>query len=91
MPLYEYRCPKCGYEGQAIFPAERPRKSIRCQGEGCKGRANRVYSSPAIHFKGSGFHNTDYKRKKEHGAKEEKPPQEVKKDADKTVTPVKPA
>lgn len=89
MPLYEYRCPKCGHEAQAIFPAERPRKSIRCQG--CGKRANRVYSSPAIHFKGSGFHNTDYRRKKEHGAKEDKPPQEVKKDADQSSASDKPA
>jgi hypothetical protein len=28
---------------------------------------------------------------REHGAKEDKPPQEVKKDADKTVSPAKPA
>lgn len=86
MPLYEYRCPKCGHEAQAIFPAERPRKSIRCQG--CGKRANRVYSTPAIHYRGHGFYNTDYKRKKHHGAKEDtkddKPtPQETKTKADK--------
>ena len=67
----------------------RAARSIRCLG--CDGRATRVYSVPAIHYRGQGFYNTDYKRKKEHGAKEDKPPQEVKKDADKTVTPVKPA
>lgn len=90
MPIYEYRCPKCGYEGQAIFPAERPRKSIRCQGEGCKGRATRVYSVPAIHYRGQGFYNTDYKRKREHGAKEDKPtPQETKEKAD-ASKPTKP-
>jgi len=83
MPLYEYRCPKCGYEEQAIFPAERPRKSIRCQGEGCKGRANRVYSSPAIHFKGSGFHNTDYKNKSKKDPPKDQPTStEVKEKAD---------
>ena len=90
MPLYEYQsCAKCGYECDCIFPIGRARKSVRCQN--CNGRAVRVYSAPAIQFKGSGFYNTDYKRKKEHGAKEDKPPQEVKKDADKTVTPIKPA
>ena len=89
MPIYEYRCPKCGEGTQSIMPVGKAYKSVRCQG--CGARANRVFSAPAIHFKGSGFHNTDYKRKREHGAKEDKPPQEVKKDADKTVTPVKPA
>jgi len=83
MPIYEYRCPKCGEQQSSIMPVGKAYKSVRCP---CGGRANRVYSAPAIHFKGSGFYNTDYKRKKEHGAKEEKPPSEVKKDADKKTT-----
>jgi putative FmdB family regulatory protein len=82
MPIYEYRCDKCGHEDESIFPIARARKSIRCRG--CGGRAIRVYSTPAIHFKGNGFYNTDYKNKSaKDKPKDEKPPQEVKKDADK--------
>jgi len=81
MPIYEYRCAKCGYECDSIFPIGRARKSVRCQG--CNGRAVRVYSAPAIQFKGSGFYNTDYRQKKHHGAKEDQPtPQETKEKAD---------
>lgn len=34
----------------------------------CGGRIQRVLFAPAIHFKGSGFHNTDYASKKRPGA-----------------------
>jgi len=32
--------------------------------EACGGEATRVLFAPAIHFKGSGFHNTDYGTKR---------------------------
>lgn len=83
MPLYEYRCGTCKRTTEAYVPVTALEEHITCGY--CGHTAYRVYSSPAIHFKGSGFHNTDYKRKREHGAKEEKPPQDVKKDADKRL------
>jgi len=35
--------------------------------EECGAPASRVLSAPAIHFKGSGFHNTDYGTKRSGG------------------------
>jgi predicted nucleic acid-binding Zn ribbon protein len=32
--------------------------------EACEGHVERVLFAPAIHFKGSGFHNTDYGTKR---------------------------
>jgi len=80
MPIYEYRCP----EGHSV---ERKESVAWAKCPTCGKRAKRVYSAPAIHFKGSGFYNTDYKGKKHHGAKdtgskEGKSAQEVKSDAD---------
>lgn len=81
MPLYDYRCDHCGHTSEQNVPHTAVAEEITCPD--CGHTAKRVYSSPAIHFKGSGFHNTDYKRKREHGAKEDKPtPQETKEKAD---------
>jgi putative FmdB family regulatory protein len=77
MPIYEYRC----INGHAI---ERTMSTAWAKCPTCGKRAKRVYSTPAIHFKGKGFYNTDYKNKSaKDKPKDEKPPQEVKKDADK--------
>jgi len=89
MPVYEYRCAKCGPFEIQLKVTEDSSSDILCAH--CNGPASRVYTTPAIHFRGHGFYNTDYKRKKEHGAKEEKPPQEVKKDADQSSASNKPA
>lgn len=60
MPIYEYRCTKCGHRFEAIQKVSDPPLS-KC--EKCKGRAERLISSPAIQFKGSGWYITDYARK----------------------------
>ena len=60
MPIYEYRCTKCGHRFEAIQKFSDPRSS-KC--EKCKGKAERLISSPAIQFKGSGWYITDYARK----------------------------
>jgi len=88
MPLYDYLCNEHGVFEERV-PISVAQDPISCPV--CGGNAHRLFSAPAIHFKGSGFHNTDYKRKREHGAKEEKPPQEVKKDADQSSASNKPA
>jgi putative FmdB family regulatory protein len=64
MPIYEYRCTKCGHRFEAIQKVSDPPLS-KC--EKCKGKAERLVSSPAIQFKGSGWYITDYARK---GARE---------------------
>jgi putative FmdB family regulatory protein len=60
VPIYEYRCTKCGHRFEAIQKVNDPPLS-KC--EKCKGKAERLISSPAIQFKGSGWYITDYARK----------------------------
>lgn len=57
MPLYEYKCKKCGHRFERIqsFSAEDVKECPVCQGE-----VERLISAPAIRFKGSGFYETDY-------------------------------
>ena len=60
MPIYEYECKKCAHRFEVIQKvSDAPLK--KC--EKCKGKAERLISSPAIQFKGSGWYVTDYARK----------------------------
>lgn len=60
MPLYEYQCSKCGKRIEKIQKfSDRP--LAKC--EYCGGKLERLLSSPAIQFKGSGWYVTDYARK----------------------------
>jgi putative FmdB family regulatory protein len=60
LPLYEYRCRKCGATVEKIQKfSDAP--LVKC--EKCGGRLERVLSAPAIQFKGSGWYVTDYARK----------------------------
>jgi putative FmdB family regulatory protein len=56
MPIYEYRCTK-GHTFDAMQSmSDEPLKIC----EVCGAPVQRVLHSPAVHFKGSGFYNTDY-------------------------------
>jgi putative FmdB family regulatory protein len=57
MPLYEYRCARCGkvFEVMQKF-ADAPVETH----EGCGGAVERLISAPAFHLKGSGWYATDY-------------------------------
>ena len=61
MPLYDYKCTKCGhiFEVQQKI-SEEPLKYCPV----CKGPIKRLISPAGIIFKGSGFHVTDYGKKK---------------------------
>jgi putative FmdB family regulatory protein len=60
MPTYEYRCTK-GHTFEAVQSiSDEP--LTKC--EVCGRPVVRVLHSPAVHFKGSGFYNTDYGTKK---------------------------
>jgi len=56
MPTYEYRCPK-GHSFEVVQGINDP-PLTKCQV--CGRPVERVLHSPAVHFKGSGFYNTDY-------------------------------
>ena len=60
MPLYEYRCKKCGARFERIQKfSDAP--LTKC--EKCGGKLEQLLSSPAIQFKGTGWYVTDYGRK----------------------------
>ena len=61
MPIYEYRCLDNGHRFEVFQSMSDDAISV-C--EVCGAAAQRVLFAPAIHFKGSGFHNTDYGTKK---------------------------
>ena len=63
MPIYEYKC-----ENGHVFEAiQRMTDEALTECEECGAPAVRVLTPPAIHFKGSGFHNTDYGTKRSGG------------------------
>lgn len=66
MPLYEYKCQKCGELVEAIQKLNDPPYSI-CPH--CGGDLKKLISAPAIQFKGSGFYLTDYGRSGSDSAK----------------------
>ncbi|MBU0686765.1 MAG: zinc ribbon domain-containing protein [Candidatus Margulisbacteria bacterium] len=72
MPLYDYKCKKCGY----IFEVEQRMTDPKLKYcPECKGAVERLISPVGIIFKGSGFHVTDYKKDKSvlSAPKKEKP------------------
>jgi len=61
MPLYEYQCQACGARFELIRKFADPplEECAKCG----KGPVDRLVSSPAFQFKGSGFYATDYAQK----------------------------
>jgi putative FmdB family regulatory protein len=59
MPLYDYRCHKCGetFEVRQKFADE-----VLTVHESCGGELERLISLPALQFKGTGWYVTDYGR-----------------------------
>src|SRR4051795_5982478 len=60
MPIYEYKCEN----GHVFDVIQRMTDEPLHECQECGAPAARVLSAPAIHFKGSGFHNTDYGTKR---------------------------
>jgi putative FmdB family regulatory protein len=69
MPIYEYRCKKCGKQTEVLVRSS-DKLPTRCRD--CGGRLEKLISSPAIQFKGEGWYITDYARKGSVGEKVEK-------------------
>jgi len=66
MPLYEYRCKACDRQFEVIRKFSDPELEV-CTLCG-KGPVERLLSSPAIQFKGSGWYITDYAQKGKTGS-----------------------
>ncbi|HEX6603101.1 MAG TPA: FmdB family zinc ribbon protein [Solirubrobacterales bacterium] len=63
MPIYEYKCEN----GHVFEVIQKMTDEPLRECEECGAPASRVLTPPAIHFKGSGFHNTDYGTKRSGG------------------------
>ena len=64
MPIYEYRCDN----GHLFEVMQKITEDPVTRCEQCDATVQRVFHPVAVHFKGSGFYNTDYgtaKRKRE--------------------------
>jgi putative FmdB family regulatory protein len=67
MPIYEYRCEN----GHLFEVLQKMSDGPVTSCEECGATVQRVFHPVAVHFKGSGFYNTDYgtaKRKRENDA-----------------------
>ena len=61
MPIYEYKCQKCGRQFEAFQGISDPEvKSCKF----CKGKVQKMVSLSSFSLKGSGWYVTDYKGKK---------------------------
>jgi len=80
VPLYEYKCLKCGRHTEKIESVSGPHLK-KCPH--CGGKVESVITAPSIQFKGAGWYVTDYGGKKpsassSDGEKPEKPAGESK-------------
>ena len=84
MPIYEYACVNCGKASEFILMASEEAPKV-CPA--CGGPLQKLVSSPAIQFKGSGWYVTDYARhpasdtpgkKEAEGSKDAKDPKDIK-------------
>lgn len=60
MPLYEYQCAQCGEREEIIQKFSDPPHTLCAK---CGGEMKKLFSAPAIQFKGSGWYKTDYASK----------------------------
>ncbi len=60
MPIYEYRCE----QGHTFEVMQRMSDDPLSTCESCEAPVARVFRPVAVHFKGSGFYNTDYGTRK---------------------------
>jgi putative FmdB family regulatory protein len=60
MPIYEYRCER----GHTFEVMQRMTDDPLVSCSTCEAPVQRVFHPVAVHFKGSGFYNTDYGKKK---------------------------
>jgi putative FmdB family regulatory protein len=78
VPIYEYKCEN----GHVFDVIQKMTDEALTECQECGAPAVRVLHSPAVHFKGSGFYNTDYGKKKKGGAGSEGPKESKGSDSD---------
>ena len=80
MPIYEYRCHKCGKTNEIVQKLSDQPLS-RCPY--CGGKVSKIISNCSFQLKGTGWYVTDYKKK---DAGEDKEPETKKSDSPKSGT-----
>jgi putative FmdB family regulatory protein len=81
MPLYEYRCTKCGDVFEVIQKLADKPLTVHKK---CGGAVERLLSPPALQFKGSGWYITDYARGSASGSASGKDGKDASKSTPKT-------
>jgi len=64
VPIYEYKCDN----GHVFDVMQKMSEEPLTKCVECGAPARRVLTAPAVHFKGSGFYNTDYGKRKGGGS-----------------------
>jgi len=86
MPIYEYKCRKCGRQFETFQGISDPElKSCKF----CKGKVNKLVSMSSFSLKGSGWYATDYGGKK--APTTTAPAKDVTATAEKSATASEPA
>lgn len=86
MPTYDYECEKCGHEFESFHSITAP-SITDCPKCKAKNKVRRLIGSGAgIIFKGSGFYETDYKRKSSSGKPDSTPSTNTTETKSKTET-----
>lgn len=80
MPIYEYKCSKCGNTVEVIQKVSDPPISECVK---CSGAMTKVISPAGLMFKGSGWYITDYSSKGKPTAEQSKPKKNQEKVSDK--------
>jgi putative FmdB family regulatory protein len=68
MPTYDYECEKCGHEFEAFHSMKEPSIEDCPECKAKKSVRRLIGSGAGIIFKGTGFYETDYKRKSSPGS-----------------------
>ncbi len=80
MPIYEYKCHKCGKTTE-IMQKRSEQPLSRCPH--CRGRVSKIISNCSFQLKGTGWYVTDYKKK---DTGKDKEPESKKSDSPKSET-----
>jgi putative FmdB family regulatory protein len=87
MPIYEYRCEN----GHTFEVMQRMTEDPVVTCTTCEAPVQRVFHPVAVHFKGSGFYNTDYGTKRRSKETEKSASEGADKPAGKADSPAKDA
>ena len=86
MPIYEYRCEKCGSHFEVIQKfSDKPLKFC----SNCKGRLTKLISQTSFQLKGSGWYVTDYAKSGKTSSKSDESAKPATESSTKTETPSK--